>query len=166
MWLFFAAAAILAIPFLANVHYRNAIVRVKFADEVWGSLEQHARVLLEDRTLSPRLGDLIEKAISHAGDGQLTRDLLYSIVVRKKAQTVDDLSNEIDRLTDGQRYQFTRFLVDAVLYDSLRTIISGSILRRIVMYWLESTARDDQVSISRTQISPMINAAGKAYHLA
>lgn len=165
MWVIAIAAVILAAPFFVSWWVRRSTVRLVLADRVWGNLESSAQVLLEDKNLNPILGDLVEALSHRTGDGSLTRALLISVVF-KRSHTEDKVAAAINELSDGQARQFMRFAVYAIFYDSLRTSISGGILRRVVMYWLENTAKDSKASVSSSQVMPIAVAAERAYHLA
>lgn len=163
MLLAITAAILLALPFALAWFFRRKTEHLKFADEAWGSVEMHANQLLQDKTLDPEIGDFVEFLVLNVGDGKLTRIGLSALLFRPKVKT--NGKSFKDRMTDGQHYHFTRFVVDALLYDSLRTSFSGAILRRLV-YWLVGTAQDEKIGISDIQIKPFTNAAARAYHQA
>lgn len=156
------AIIILALPFVASWAYRKAERRLAFADEAWGSLEYHANQLLQDRTIPPRVGDFVEFVVGRVGDGMMTRTFLVSIFVRGKGNGSSKLLEDLRSLSSGQDQHFNRFVIDSILYDSLRTSVSGALLRRI-LYWLVVTARDEKAPINDAQAFPIAKAASRAY---
>ena len=162
-WLIIIALALVA-PFLASWLVARSSDRLRFADEVWGSFESHARILLEDRTLSPFVGDFVERVVMNIGNGRFTRRFLFSILLRPLGIRIGagktDMHVAIDSLEEGQRKQMFRFMIDAMLYDTLRTAISGAVLRTIVLYWLVAVAKDESTPVSEPQVTPMFAAAG------
>ena len=164
MWLIAIAALILAAPFgLAFFISRNTS-HLKMADMVWGRLEEHAHALLQDKTLPSLVGDLVEEVVNHTGDGSLTRSFLLSLLFRPRSSE-SAISSAVDDLHEGQRSQFMRFVIMAILYDSLKTSFSGILLRRIVLYWLVPTAKDQKAPVNSSQVGPIARAAGRAYHV-
>lgn len=163
-----ALAAALALPFVLAWNYRHATKRLVLADQAWGSLEQHAHALLNDRHLNPRVGDFVERVLLEVGNGALTRSFLLFVVFRPKPKdgTPSDLVLAFRSMEPGQEKQLSHFMVDAIFYDSLRTTVSGAILRRAVLYWLEATARDETAPVSRPQIKPITFAANRAFRAA
>lgn len=158
------AIAALASPFIAAWSYRKATLRLVFADEAWGSLEYHANQLLQDRTIPPGVGDFVEFVAGRVGDGMMTRTFLMNILVRRKNHGDSRLSDDLNALTSGQDQHFNRFMIDAILYDSLRTAVSGAVLRRI-LYWLVVTAKDENTAINDAQAFPIAKAASRAYRV-
>lgn len=164
-FIFIAAALAIILPFAVAWQIRRATARLELADRAWGSLEKHAHVLMEDRHLNPVIGDFVERVINKVGDGSLTRGFLFFIVFRpqSKQPTNHEWREAVSGLEAGQEKQFLHFMVDAIFYDSLRTVVSGSLLRRIVLYWLEATASDDDAPVSREQVKPITFAANQTF---
>lgn len=157
------AVSILAAPFILKWHLTRRIKGLRLADRVWGSLEQHAHALMQDKTLPPVVGDSIEMVIHHAGNGSLTRSFLVAQVLRMRASEKNELAAAVRRLNRGQTIQIRRFLLDALLYDSLRTTVSGAIVRHL-NWWILPTARDESQPVSEPQALPIAAAAERAYH--
>jgi hypothetical protein len=166
MWIVIAIAMAITVPFVVALHYRRSAKRLVVADKAWGSLEYHAHTLLQDKTLDPTIGDFVEGVVNRVGDGYLTRSFLAFLVMRPRAVSPEtSIGSAFNRLESGQRVQFYRFMVDAIYYDSLRTAFSGAILRRLALYWLESTAKDEASTVSESQVKPIAAAAGRAFGL-
>lgn len=166
MLILIVGAMIVASPFFAAYLLRRSTNHLKVADRAWGSLENHAHALLQDKTLDPTVGDFVESILLKIGNGSLTRSFLCSLLVTRrirKAHADPEFRNVIMGLELGQRKQLFRFMIDAIFFDSLRTYISGPILRRLVLYWLDSTARDEQALVSEQQVGPITNAARWAF---
>lgn len=152
-----AMAAALVTPPLV----RKSTSHLKSAHHAWDMLQHHASVLLEDRHLDPKIGDLVEFVVGTVGDGKLTRAMLNSILFRcRRSASSDEMYS---KLSGGQEKQFQHFLVSALLYDSLRTFVPGIILRRL-LYWLASTAGDSRAQVGRPQVAPVASLADRLCH--
>jgi hypothetical protein len=164
MWVILVAIAILAAPFVGAAYLRWSTARMRAAGIVWGNLESHASALMNDKTLNPFIGDLVESMFLRAGDGAMTRMFLFSLVFRRKLDA-GQVASAVEALNQGQQKQLVRFAIYAILYDSLRTGLSGAFLRRIVLYWLLPTAQDKTVPVNSPQVAPIVDAASRAYHV-
>lgn len=162
MYMIAIAAAILCVPFVMAWYYRKATKRLIVADQAWGSLEYHANQLLQDKTLPPIVGDFVEFVVERTGDGTMTRTFLYSLFIRTKADREAPFATAVANLNDGQDKHFNRFVIDALFYDSLRTFLSGWLVRRMI-YWLATTAADEHVPVNDAQTMPIAKAASRAY---
>lgn len=158
-------ALFLGLPFAAKSYLIVSEKYLRRAHKAWAGFEQHARVLLEDKRLNPKIGDFVEFLALNVGNGSLTRSLLVSIIFRKtgRSKSNPEMDEAMQSLNGEQRIQFYRTIVSAVFYDSLRTPLFGSILRRI-LYWLAATAEDKSAQISRYEIDPAVAAAGRLCH--
>ncbi|WP_324694620.1 hypothetical protein [Novosphingobium sp. RL4] len=162
MYMIAIAAIVLAAPFAAAWYFRRAASRLRLADAVWGSLEYHANQLLQDKTVPVVVGDFVEFVVCRAGDGMMTRTFLAGLMSRPRADRDTALAQAMHALSRGQDQQFNRFVIDALLYDSLRTAVSGFIVRR-ALYWLVTTAKDEKLPVNDAQAYPIARAANKAY---
>lgn len=154
------AAVILAAPFVIRWYLRLATRSAVHAQEAWPLMERHAHVLLEDRRLDPRIGDLVETVALHVGDGRLTRSFLINILFWRKRRPDAHLTAVLTALNGEQEKQFLHFLVAALFFDSLTAPISGMLLRKLI-YWLAATAKDRSAPVSRSQVEPVMSAAGR-----
>lgn len=159
MWLIPLAALIIGAPFAWAWWLGHEASRLRYADKVWGDVEYEARILLEDRTLPPVIGDLVEFLIMHVGTGKLTRNFAFSLFKRVKARQPDAIHAAIYGMEDGQHTHFLRLMMLALLYDSLRAGIVGAVMRRFVVYWLNATMVDRKSVVSDAQAEPIIRAA-------
>lgn len=154
------AALIIASPFILRVHFQASRKRLARAQRAWEMVEQAAHPLLEDRRLNPEIGDLVEFVVNRVGDGSLTRTFLVAIIFKRLNGGSDKVTRSMN--TEQER-QFMRLMVAALFYDSLRTTFSGSIIRR-VLYWLASTATDKNAPVTKSQVAPVVSAAGRLCH--
>lgn len=159
------AALLLTAPFVAKRYWVSAKANLELAHKAWDRVEQHAHVLLEDRRLDPQVGDLVEFVVTHVGDGALTRKFLITVLLRRGNRSAQDaeMTNALSSMNEGQSEQFSRLLVSALFYDSLRAPVAGAVLRRVI-YWLAPTATDKSVPVNRHEVAPVLAAAGKLCH--
>lgn len=158
-----AAVAVVAAPFVLRIHLVASRKRLRSAGRAWDMLERPARVLLEDRHLDPEVGNLVEWIVTHIGDGRLTRSFLFSLAFRRMWAGKSMKPDVLERMNKEQEQQFLRLVVAALFYDSLRTTLSGSILRR-VLYWLAATVKDRHAPVTRSQAAPVVKAADRMCH--
>jgi len=165
MWLVLLSLLIIVAPYVARAHYVRSAKRLQKAEGAWLSVERHARVLLEDRQLPSEMGNFIEWTLGRIGDGSLTRTFLRSLLLRKRAseETDQEFAAHFSALSKEQEQQFLRFMIASMFYDSLRTSVSGSVLRRL-LYWLASTVGDRQAPVSQPQVKPIMRAAETLCH--
>lgn len=165
MWLAIIGLLFIAAPFVARSYLRRSTLRLAKAHGAWGVAEQHARVLLEDRHLHPAVGDFVEFTANRVGDGELTRTFLRSVLLKQRANKAvrDDAAELFSSLNREQEQQFFRFMVAAMFYDSLRTGVSGALLRRL-LYWMAGTTADRTAPVNQSQVQPMVYAADKLCH--
>lgn len=159
------AALLLTAPFLAKRYWISARANLESAHKAWERVEQHAHVLLEDRRLDSRVGDLVEFIVTHVGDGALTRKFLVTVLLRRgnRGAQGSEMTDALSSMNEGQGEQFSRLLVSALFYDSLRAPIAGAVLRRVI-YWLAPTATDKTAPVNRHEVAPVLTAAGKLCH--
>lgn len=141
---------------------RGSTARLREAGHIWALVEHHAFVLLEDRTLDPEIGDLVEFIVHHAGSGRLTRAMVVNLLSpRKRRPNATDML--FSKLRPAQEKQFQHLLAAALFYDSLRTLFSGPVIRRL-LYWLASTVNDTRTPVSRPQVAPVASIADRMCH--
>ncbi|ALC12457.1 hypothetical protein [Sphingopyxis sp. 113P3] len=160
MSVYIAVAAIIAAiigPYVIAWNFRRAKARLAYAEKIWDNVEQSARVLLEDRHLDPRIGDFIDFVVGELGSGRMTRIALKAVLHPKKSP------RPMPELTGGQGVQFGRFMLSALLFDSLHTTFSGFILRRW-LYWLTTTVGDKKAVVTEPQVAPVVEAADRMWH--
>lgn len=160
------AALLLAAPFLAKWYWTSSKAYLQRAHKAWERVEQHAHVLLEDKRLNPKVGDMVEFVVTHVGDGALTRTFLLTVLLRgggNQSPRDSEMNTAVASMNEGQSEQFARLLVSALFYDSLRAPVSGAILRRVI-YWLAPTATDKSAPVNKHEVAPVVTAAGKLCH--
>lgn len=155
----FIGVALLAAPFILAAYLRFNTKLLKRSQSVWPLVEQSAHVLLEDRNLSPRAGDMVEFIVKVIGSGWLTVAFFFALVFRRKSRKRG--SNSIfAELNREQEERFVRFFVAALYFDSLRAPIFGVLVRRF-LYWLPATAADKTTPVSRHEVEPVVNLADR-----
>jgi hypothetical protein len=157
MWLLAVAAIMLTSPFLAAWYFRAAKRRMVSAVVAWEHTERHARVLLEDRHLDSKAGDMVEMIVKWSGKRILTVVTLWTMLFSSKKSGTGPL---FDTINAQQSDQMVRFMLGAILYDSYRTPFVGALLRHRIM-WLVRTATDKTVPVDREQAAPLVKAANR-----
>jgi hypothetical protein len=152
MTTFAVMIVLVALYGLASFYFRNAGKLLARSKAPWDRLHHAAEEAISDPDMPQPAAAFAAAAVLCAGCGCITRQLLIDAFTGRLRRSVGPKPQQ-DQMTPEQAQLFSRVVVNAIYYDSLRAPVSGFFLRRLIMPGLkkasESPSPKPKVEVDR-----------------
>lgn len=143
---------LIALYAFASFYVRNASKLLVRSKAPWERLHHAAEEVISDPNMPQSAAAFAAAAVLCAGCGCITRQLLIDAFTGRLRRSVGPKPQQ-RQMTAKQTQMFSRVVVNAIYYDSLRAPLSGFVLRRLIMPGLkkasESASPKPKVGVDR-----------------
>lgn len=124
-----------------SLYVRRASRYLSSSNAPWDRLYAAAKEVISDETMPQQAAAFAAASVLCAGCGCVTRGILFDAFTGRLGRRGRRGKPE-PRMTQAQRALFSRVVINAIYYDSLRAPFSGFLLRRLVMPWIHEASEN------------------------
>lgn len=141
-----------------SFYLRKANQYLALTDAPWDRLHAAAKKVIADDDMPHQAAVFAAAAVVCAGCGCLTRQILIDAL--KFGRSWKPTAPQ-PKLTAEQQHNFSQVVMNAIYYDSLKAPLSGFLLRRLVMPWLQLAAENRMPEPPKQRVAGLV-ASSKA----
>jgi hypothetical protein len=132
--------SIAVMVFAVSAYVHKAREYLAAARAPWERLFEASKSVIPDMRMPDRAVGFTAGAVMFAGCGCLTRSILWDAITKRRVPPSKEADAIWESMTREQREAFSRVVINATYYDSLRAPLSGFLVRHFVCPWLRSAS--------------------------